>query len=209
MTLECYLKKKFASNKPIFLNEIRFSNRSKNWLYIEIKKLCESGALLKHSKGIYYLPEQSKLGGYKQLNPFDIAEKKYIKSGKNVYGYYSGLGLANYVCITEMNAATACISTNKTSKQKIITIGSTRFIIKKAYAKVTAKNIETMRFLSTVTDMPEQFVTNAEKLSQIESFFSSKGITASSISELIGSFPPLTSKRLIESGLIFSRIVSR
>ena len=108
-----------------------------------------------------------------------------------------------------MNAATACISTNKTSKQKIITIDSTRFIIKEAYAKVTAKNIETMRFLSTVTDMPEQFVTNAEKLSQIESFFSSKGITASSISELIGSFSPLTSKRLIESGLIFSRIVSR
>lgn len=199
-----YLEQNFQRNKPIFLTEIKYEDYSEIWILKEIKKLCEKNKLLKFGKGIYYLPAPSMLGGFKPLDVFDVAEKKYICSGKDVYGFYSGIGLLNRVGITNQTAGTVCISTNnEASRKRTVFIGNTKFILKKAYAKVDPTNVETMRFLNTITEMPDWYVNESSIIEQIWDYFSLKDITPSSVMKTIRFYPDATSKKLIESGLIY------
>jgi hypothetical protein len=200
-----YLEERFERNKPILFEDIVYGDYSQVWLFKELNKLCSEGKLKKYSKGIYYLPVQSRLGGIKSLDPYDVIEIKYIRNKNEVYGFYSGWGLLNSIGIsTQMPSVAAICSNNEASRKRTITLDNRKFVLRKPYLEITKDNIETVRFLDVITEMPEWFVFDKEKTTAILNYFNDKGISKKSVSECSKSFPEKTSKRLIESEMIYS-----
>ena len=75
MTLYDVLLEKYGFNEPILTSQIQFNTYSKQWIYKELKRLCETEEIVRFEKGIYYIPKKGPLG-MSLLNPSKVVEKK-------------------------------------------------------------------------------------------------------------------------------------
>ena len=138
MTLYDSLLKEYGYNEPILINEIQFQGYSRPWIYKELNRLCDKKKLVRFEKGIYYIPKQTLLGN-SILNPNKVIEKKYIRSNKDIFGYYSGYYLLNQLGITErMPNIIEIYTNNESSKARDVRVGSQTVRLRRARIDVTS-----------------------------------------------------------------------
>lgn len=94
MSLYQSLLERYGYNEPIVSSEIEYKSYSRPWIYKEMNKLCDQSMVVRYEKGIYYIPTKTILGT-SMLDPRKVIEKKYIKDGEDIIGYYSGATLLN------------------------------------------------------------------------------------------------------------------
>ena len=199
-----YLNENFNKTTPIFLDEIKYEGRSVPWLYKELAMLCKEGKLCKFDKGVYYLPETNRLGLNRILSSYTVAEKKYIGEEENTIGYYSGITLLNSLGLTTQMAGTVTICTNKEkTRKRIVDVGNARIILRKPRTTVDSYNVNTMRLLDVVTDLSEYELSKDDNAKRIISFMKMQSIKSEDIKNMVRFYPDVTSKKLIESGLIY------
>ena len=147
MTLYDSLLKEYGYNEPILINEIQFQGYSRPWINKEINRLCDKNKLVRFEKGIYYIPKQTLLGN-SILNPNKVIEKKYIRSNKDIFGYYSGYYLLNQLGITEqMPNIIEIYTNNESSKARDVRVGSQTVRLRRARTDVTSENAAVLTFL--------------------------------------------------------------
>ena len=199
-----YLEENYERTTPIFVSDIQYQNRSRSWLYKQLALLCAQGKLCKFDKGVYYLPEMNRLGLNRILSSYAVAEKKYIGEEENTIGYYSGITLLNSLGLTTQMAGTVTICTNKQkTRKRIVDVGNARIILRKPRTTVDSYNVNTMRLLDVVTDLPEYELSKDDNVKRIISFMKIQSIKSEDIKNMVGFYPDVTSKKLIQSGLIF------
>lgn len=89
MNLYESLLSEFGYNKPILFSEIKFNNWCAQKISRDLRKLCQDGKVVKFDSGIYYIPKTTQFG-VAYFNPKKVIDKKFIREGENVFGYYSG-----------------------------------------------------------------------------------------------------------------------
>ena len=90
-----FLLENFGYNEPIFLKDLSFEGISENAMRQSIKRLVANGFLERYDSGIYYIPKRDGLLGKGYLNTSVVVERKYIQNKEEVFGYITGLSLAN------------------------------------------------------------------------------------------------------------------
>ena len=105
MTLYESLLNRFGYNEPFKTSEIKFEDYSKEKICMEMTKLCKEGKVVRFETGIYYIPKTNKFGTV-IFNQSKIVEKKYIKDGEQVFGYYSGAELEYRLRLTKVKPNT-------------------------------------------------------------------------------------------------------
>lgn len=155
------LKERFNENEPILVEEIldEFSDISRQAVYKKIDAAIAEGALARYDRGVYYLPTETRLGK-SRLSARQVATKRWLESNGEVYGYTSGLNLANESGVSDQVPNTLEITTNK-EKTRVRDVkpfgGWKRVTLRRPRRPINARNVDALRFLDLITAENIQF----------------------------------------------------
>lgn len=203
MTLYDSLLKEYGYNEPILINEIQFQGYSRPWINKEINRLCDKNKLVRFEKGIYYIPKQTLLGN-SILNPNKVIEKKYIRSNKDIFGYYSGYYLLNQLGITEqMPNIIEIYTNNESSKARDVCVGSQTVRLRRARTDVTSENAAVLTFLELMNIIDTDCF-DEEKRQVVTEYILKNKISRRDITRYAPAYPDRAMRAMIESEVIYS-----
>ena len=202
MTLYESLLNCFGYNEPFKTSEINFEDYSKEKICIEMTKLCKKGKVVRFETGIYYIPKTNKFGTV-IFNQSKIVDKKYIKDGEQVFGYYSGTELEYRLGLTKVKPNTIVIYTNgETTRMRRVMVGSQRIILRKPRTKIDKFNASILCFLELMNGIDVETL-DEYKRKLITDYITENRITQRQITKYIPYFPDKTCRNLIESEVIY------
>jgi hypothetical protein len=198
------LRSEFGEDTPIFTHEITtlFPDISEVALFKRINKALVAGDLKRESRGVYYSPKTVKVLGktrQKPLDPMVVLRKKYLSSGDEVYGYFSGLKLENDSGISQQVPAMLEIITNKESARRRSLgpyAGYRDIVVKQARTPVTKDNVAALEALDLIDYAP------IEALESYQMDMLKKKVAQAGRDKIISClefYPARTSKKLLES----------
>ena len=203
MTLYNALLEEYGYNEPILTNEIQFNDYSKPWIYKELNRLCDDNKLKRFEKGVYYIPKETPFG-LSVLNPSKVVEKKYIKSNKETYGYYSGCYLLNLLGISnQVPNVIEVYSNNESSKLREVKVGSQNVRVRKARVDITRENVAVLTFMELMNVIDVDSLDD-EKKSIIINFLAVANISRSDITKYAPAYPDRVMRAMIESEMIYN-----
>lgn len=146
MSLYLELRNQYGLNNPFLLKDISDKNNYDSTKVI-INNLIKKRLVKRYAKGIYYLPKKGELG--ELFPPFEkILEKKYIKKGNEIIGYYSGTILLNNMGLTNQVPNTIEICTNmETNIKRKVQIDKSEIILRRPLIKIDKENIYYLQFI--------------------------------------------------------------
>ena len=195
------LKNEYKNNTPIFVKNIEIESLNYAQICQYFKRLCDLGRIKRYDKGIYYFPTPTILGT-SELDFNKVIEQKYLKSGNDIYGYYSGLTLLNKLAFSTQVPNVVEIVTNKeSSKRRQVELGRRKVIVKKARVPITRRNVKVLQFLDLLNILDVR-VLDKEKLQLLKIYVRQAQIKQKDVAVYIGSYPGRVSKLLVESRLI-------
>ena len=202
MTLYESLLNCFGYNEPFKTSEINFEDYSKEKICIEMTKLCKKGKVVRFETGIYYIPKTNKFGTV-IFNQSKIVDKKYIKDGEQVFGYYSDTELEYRLGLTKVKPNTIVIYTNgETTRMRRVMVGSQRIILRKPRTKIDKFNVSVLCFLELMNGI-DIATLDEYKRKLIADYITENRITQKQITKYIPYFPDKTCRNLIESEVIY------
>ena len=203
MVLFDYLLDAYGYDEPISVNEIRFGNYSRPWLYKELNKLCEDKKLIRFEKGLYYIPQQT-VFGFSILNPMKVIEKKYVESGEEVYGYYSGQYFMNQMGLSnQMPNVIEIFTNNESAKVRDIRIGNQNVRLRKARTAITKENVAVLCFLELMNTIDLRNLDDSMR-KRLITYIGENNIRRKDITLYSSVFPDKTMRTMVESEVVYS-----
>jgi hypothetical protein len=202
MELVNKLIERYGYNEPIFTEEIMsaWSEYSKTRVYQLLKKCVGDGLLCKFDTGVYYVPTKTILGKPSCLGLRQVVEKKYIRNGEEVYGYYAGLTLLNALGLTTQMPNTLEVVTSKeTTRVREAKIRNSTVILRKARTGITKENVYVMILLEAFNATSR--LLESDELKRIRDFVQTSGIRIKDIFAYAGVFPGKAIKNLLNNGV--------
>ncbi len=198
-----YLIETYGFNEPIISKDVSYKKYSRQWLYKEFNKLCESGKIIKYEKGLYYVPTKTLLGD-SLLDPKKVIEKKYINSGQEIIGYYSGVTFLNQLRIsTQMSNTIEIYTNNERSNVRDVNVGKQKVLLRRARTEINKENAAVLSLLELMNFVPATFFDD-DRRDKINLYIAQKNITRKSITKYAPVFPDKAMRTLVESEVIYS-----
>ena len=202
MTFSEYLKDEFGYNEPIYLDEIKFQNYSRPWIFKELKRLVECGEIKRFDSGIYYIPKKMPWGD-SSLDANKVVERRFLSDGDDVYGYVAGVSLLNKTGLSTQVPNLLELVTNKESTRvRDIYIGNQRVRARRSRATVTKDNAKVLQFLDLMNSISPSFMDETER-HMLSKYIKASGVTRNDVSQYAGLFPAKAMKNMMESGAVY------
>ena len=153
MEISRRLNEKYGADEPIFIDEIKsvMKEYSTPYIFRMLKEAIEKGLLMRYDDSIYYIPTTTILGK-SVLNPYRVIEKKYVRDGKNVQGFYSGWTFLNGIGGTRQVPNVIEVVTNReTMRVRETMLGRQRLILRRPKTTITAENAKVLSILELAT----------------------------------------------------------
>ena len=199
-----YLQEKYSAGTPIFLSDLVSNSELSNAAIRQgIKRLVDCKALCRYSNGVYYFPKSSKIFKEIPLDVNEVVANKYIKRNNMVFGYYSGITLANLIGLTTQISSEICIVTNKEkSRGRDIKLKSMRIRIKAPKTEINNKNQRVLQVLDLLTEVGKYSEYSAEETNDIlKNYITRLKISKKMLLKYLSLYPNKTSKKLLETGV--------
>jgi hypothetical protein len=204
MILIDYLLKKYGTNKPIITEELSIPEISYDNLRKQLSRYNSQGILEKYSQGVYYIPKETILGR-STLSIDDVINRKYITNDNDIYGFYSGLSFYNKLGISTQVPFVYEIVTNKEkSRVREITLKNQKIILRKPYVKINKNNYLENQFLDFINNANSNDL--SDNIDMLKNYIKDNNLNKNVILDLITYYPSKTSKKLIESRLLYEFI---
>ncbi len=197
-----YIIENFENGEPIFLTELPVD--SKDYLRQEMKRLVDEGKLERLYNGVYFLSYATILGTKGKISVDKYIEKKYLGTAEKVFGYITGLQLANKYGFTTQNPSCYEVCSNEAStKQRKQEIDGNTIVVYKPVTEVTFKNKSALQFLdlmSTVDKYSE--ISGRELTSKLKAYVKSVGVDFSLVKKYLSLYPDKVYRNIYEGGLM-------
>jgi len=204
MILIDYLLKKYGTNKPIITEELSIPEISYDNLRKQLSRYNSQGILEKYSQGVYYIPKETILGR-STLSIDDVINRKYITNDNDIYGFYSGLSFYNKLGISTQVPFVYEIVTNKEkSRVREITLKNQKIILRKPYVEINKNNYLENQFLDFINNANSNDL--SDNIDVLKKYIKDNNLNKNVILDLITYYPSKTSKKLIESRLLYEFI---
>jgi hypothetical protein len=201
MILIDYLLKKYGTNKPIITEELVVPEISYDNLRKQLSRYNSQGILEKYSQGVYYIPKETIIGR-STLSIDDVINRKYITNDNDIYGFYSGLSFYNKLGISTQVPFVYEIVTNKEkSRVREITLKNQKIILRKPYVKINKNNYLENQFLDFINNANSNDL--SDNVDVLKKYIKDNNLNKNVILDLITYYPSKTSKKLIESRLLY------
>ena len=204
MILIDYLLKKYGTNKPIITEELSIPEISYDNLRKQLSRYNSQGILEKYSQGVYYIPKETILGR-STLSIDDVINRKYITNDNDIYGFYSGLSFYNKLGISTQVPFVYEIVTNKEkSRVREITLKNQKIILRKPHVIINKNNYLENQFLDFINNANSNDL--SDNIDVLKKYIKDNNLNKNVILDLITYYPSKTSKKLIESRLLYEFI---
>lgn len=199
------LKENYPVDTPVFTDEILslFPEYTRAYVFRLIKKAEADGSLARFDTGVYYMPTQTAFGK-SRISPEDVARKRYLADGGNVYGIYGGLALKNMFAVTTQMPVCAEMITNRESmRRREVEIGNMRFILRRSRCPIDGKNERAYTVLQLLSETDgAEIAGNARAKAKLTAYLREGNVTVGQLVALAAVFPARTSKNLFGSGIL-------
>ena len=190
----------YGEGEPALVEDVLrlFPDISRQAVYKKIDAAIEAGEIERYSRGIYYVPKQTRLGKARPSAESVLRKRWLIDADRNVIGYVTGTGLANEVGITEQVPAVIEVATNaeSTRVREVAGFGGWRkVILRRPRMAVTGGNVDALRFLDLITFEPVSSLADSA-IAALGRLAGKAG--RKNIYECAMAYPAKTSKRLVE-----------
>lgn len=157
---------------------------------------------MRFEKGLYYIPNKRNFG-ISIFQPVKVVEKKFIKDGEQIFGYYAGTELEYRLGLTKVKPNTIVIYTNgETTRMRRVMVGSQRIVLRKPRTKIDKHNSAVLCFLELMNGIDIETL-DEYKRKLITDYVNDNRITQKQITKYIPHFPDKTCRNLIESEVIY------
>ena len=199
-----HLKTKYGECEPIMLNEINIEGMTSVNLRQQIKKLVDSGRLKRYDTGIYFISGKSIYSEGSQLSKEKVIEQKYLRDGKEICGFVSGMLFANHIGITSQLPLIYELVTNKaTNDYREITLANSRVIIRKPKVRINNENWRSLQFMELLKDIDIFSELHGVKLTNhLIKYMKTAGITFADMDRYLDCFPDKIFRNMYRTGLI-------
>lgn len=151
-----YIKKNYELGEPIFLQDIKIDGMSDAAIRQKIKKLTDTGEVIRYEQGIYYIPKTSRVKGETTLAPDVVARYKYISRMGRIMGYYAGYTLANKMGISmQVPMKEEIVSNNMAAVVREVSVGNRVYVVRRAPVEVNKSNYIVLQLLELLKDIDE------------------------------------------------------
>ena len=197
-----YLKKNYESGEPIFLQDIKIAGMSDASIRQKIKKLTDTGEVIRYEQGIYYIPKTSRVRGETTLAPDVVARYKYISRMGRIMGYYAGYTLANKMGISmQVPIKEEIVSNNMAAVVREVSVGNRVYVVRKAPVEVNKNNYIVLQLLELLKDIDEYSDNEQAAREQIIDYIRRFQITREVVDQYIIYFPSRVYKSIYEMRL--------
>lgn len=199
------LKRQFNINEPIFTEEIlaAWGDYSRPRVFQLLKELCESGGIVKYTLGVYYFPKIAFWGDALSLDPVKVAEKRYLQSNGQIFGYYSGLTLLNMVGLTNQVPNTReIVTTKETTIVRNVYIGERRFLVRRAKTEITDRNAPVLQMLEIFSEIDKPL--EKYQADNILALLGNGCIDKRLVTECAKYYPKRALQNLIKSDIVYA-----
>ena len=200
-----YLKYKYHPNEPIFLSNLNIEGISYNNLRQQIKKLVDSGLLVRYDTGIYFIPEPSIFKSGSQLSFNRVVKEKYLlDESREQCGYISGVYFANAVGLTTQVPMKYDIVTNKATKDyREVKLAQSTIIVRKPKIEVTSANHLTLQFLDLIKDIDSLSELKGLSLNnKLRDYIQKANLEFKEIEKYLGYYPDKIYKNMYKVGIL-------
>lgn len=197
------LENEFGLNTPIFADEIveYFSDFTRAYVFRLIKKAEMNGELISYSRGVYFIPKKTFFGKSTICSEM-VAEKKYVRDGKKIYGVYAGINLLNQFGITtQVPNILEIVTNNETTRKRNIMIAGKEFVLRKSRCEINADNYSEYTLLQLFNDMDSKDSLDDFAWSQVERYIRENGVTRENLLAMAVAFPSAALKKIIRCGI--------
>jgi len=202
MTFCDYLKEKYGIDEPIYIEDISFENYSRSWIFKELRKLIDKGALKRFDRGIYYFSRKTPRGE-SLPNVEKIIERRFLSDGNDIYGYVTGLSLLNMTALsTQVPKFLEIATNNEATRVRDMRIGYWRVRARRSRTTITKENVNVLQLLDLMNSITPAEMDDVERY-MLKKFVKKLDVTKESITEYAGFFPAVSMKNMIESGVIY------
>ena len=204
MILIDYLLKKYGTNKPILTEELSIPEISYANLRKQLSRYNSQGILEKYSQGVYYIPKETILGR-STLSIDDVINRKYITNDNDIYGFYSGLSFYNKLGIsTQVPYVYEIVTDTEPNRVREPTLPNQHLILRKPYVKINKNNYLENQFLDFINNADSNDL--SDNIEVLKKYIKDNNLNKNVILDLIAYYPSKTSKKLIESRLLYEFI---
>ncbi|MDR3318819.1 MAG: DUF6088 family protein [Clostridiales bacterium] len=189
------LIKRYGYNEPIMVSEVSkmWSEYSRPRVFQLLKELTRDETIKRFDMGIYYVPIDTVIGK-SSLDPSKVIEKRFIRSGNELYGYYTGLLLLNELGLTtQMPYTLEVVTTKETTRIRKVEVGKARVLLRRAKTPITKENVPVLQLLDMFKDTDE--LLEKYQIARISEFIKRGNIKIDDIYK----YAPLYPKRTIEN----------
>lgn len=190
------LKREYGANTPILLDDIKsvMGEYSTPYVFRCIKEATVEGKLARFDDAVYYLPTETILG-QSTLNPYAVIERKYIRDGSQINGFYSGWALFNAIGGTRQVPSVIEVVTNiETMKVHETIVGKQRLILRKPKCKITDSNEKILQIL----ELANYIELNREGSLAVLDYARKRSITVKELLQYAKYYPAKTLKNIRE-----------
>lgn len=197
-----YIISNYEKDEPIFLSEL--PGNSINYIRQEMKRLVDEGKIERLYNGVFYLPYTTILGTKGKISVDKFVEKKYISYKGAVYGYITGIQLANMYGFTTQNPAYIEVCSNEaTTKQRKLDIAGRKVIVYKPLTEITEENMTTLQFLDLMSSIDKYSELSGEELKKkLREFVNAINVDFTKVKEYISLFPDRVFRNIYQGGLM-------
>lgn len=197
-----YIVSNYDKDEPIFLSEL--PGNSKGYIRQEMKQLVDEGKVERLYNGVYYLSYTTILGTKGKISIDKFIEKKYISYKGSVFGYITGMQLANMYGFTTQNPACIEVCSNEaTTKQRKFDIDGRKIIVYKPLAEINEENMTALQFLDLMSSIDKYSELSGEELqNKLREFVKIINVDFMKVKEYISLFPDRVFRNIYQGGLM-------
>lgn len=198
------VRNSFAMNEPIFTDELLdlFSDYSRVQIFRLIDAAKEDCNLVQYSKGVYYLPQKTRLG-LSTITADDVVRKRYLKNNGEVYGIYGGVKLLNTFSITtQMAGVVEVVTNNESAKYREIQINNRRYILRRSRCTIDKSNAAAYTVMQLFSEMGKEDTLDESSTRKLREYITKEGVSQNQLFSMAQVFPARATKKMIGSGII-------
>ena len=196
------LLKRFGYDEPIFTQEIleTWKEYSRPRVFQLLKELLKEGTITKEGTGVYFFSTELYARRRTVLGRQPIMDKKFIRYGGEVFGYYSGMSLLNGLHLTtQMPFQIELVSSKASAKIRKVRISNSEVTVRRSRVPVTKNNVHALMLLEAFMEMRRPL--DEEETKWIREFVKLKNIKEEDVIRYSRYFPIHVLKSLYGTGI--------
>lgn len=197
-----YIITNYQKDEPIFLAEL--PGKSRESVRQEMKKLTDEGKIERLYNGVYYRSYKTILGTKGKVSVDKFIQKRYLEANGEIFGYITGIQLANMYGFTTQNPSCYEVCSNEAStKQRKVDVDGRQIIVYKPVVEISKDNKGALQFLDLMSTIDRYSEVSGDEFTvKIKNFISIVGVDFGQVKKYLSLFPDRVYRNIYQGGLM-------